>query len=170
MRNNKERRGATVVSFIMLYYMIYKQCVFLIIYRKYLIYLVQDILQTSNTADVRLLSVHPWSGVGAARVVTDTNIGLESQGGGGVCVTAHGGVKPLLSYITGLVVRWGGGVVLFTINYRDSWSLVLPTLWRDYSIIHLISVIVILQYCFIYNIYFSLSYLHVFSFVKSRLN
>ena len=63
----------------------------------------------------------------------------------------------------------GGGVVLFTINYRDSWSLVLPTLWRDYSIKHLISVIVILRYCFIYNIYFNLSYLHVFSFVKSRL-
>ena len=70
----------------------------ILFYREYLIYLVQDIPQTSNTAGVRLLSVHPGPGVGAAGEVTDTNPGLQSQTGG-VCLTAHAGLKALLSLL-----------------------------------------------------------------------
>ena len=64
-------------------------------YREYLIYLVQDIPQTSDTAGVHLLSVHPGPGPGAAGEVTDTNLGLQSQGG--VRLTGHPVVRALLS-------------------------------------------------------------------------
>ena len=54
----------------------------------------------SNTGGGRLLSVHPWSCLGAAGVVTDTNVGLQSQGAGGVVfLAAHDVMIPLLSYI-----------------------------------------------------------------------